>query len=76
LAALGPGYEAAREAVVAFGPPGVEHRREPHPNHRRDNTMTESTDKSAEMMRFNNEQRDPDMQRRISERTPLRPTRA
>lgn len=33
--------------------------------------MTESTDKSAEMMRFNNEQRDPDMQRRISERTPL-----
>ena len=54
-----------------LGPRGVEHRREPHPNHRRDNTMTESTDKSAEMVRFNNEQRDPDMQRRISERTPL-----
>jgi hypothetical protein len=31
--------------------------------------MTESIDKSAEMMRFNDEQRDADMQRRISERT-------
>ena len=34
--------------------------------------MTESTDKSAEMMRFNDEQRDADMQRRISERTPVK----
>jgi len=33
--------------------------------------MTESTGKSAEMMRFNEEQRDADMQRRISERTPV-----
>jgi hypothetical protein len=33
--------------------------------------MTESTDKSREMMRFNDEQRDADMQRRISERTPV-----
>ena len=33
--------------------------------------MTESTAKSAEMMRFNEEQRDADMQRRISERTPV-----
>jgi hypothetical protein len=33
--------------------------------------MTESTDKSAEMMRFNDEQRDANMQRRISERTPV-----
>jgi hypothetical protein len=33
--------------------------------------MTESTGKSAEMMRFNEEQRDPHMQRRISERTPV-----
>jgi hypothetical protein len=33
--------------------------------------MTESTDKSREMMRFNEEQRDPDMRRRISERTPV-----
>jgi len=33
--------------------------------------MTESPGKSAEMMRFNDEQRDADMQRRISERTPV-----
>ena len=33
--------------------------------------MTESSDKSAEMMKFNDEQRDADMQRRISERTPV-----
>jgi hypothetical protein len=33
--------------------------------------MTESADKSPEMMRFNDEQRDADMQRRISERTPV-----
>ena len=33
--------------------------------------MTENTDKSPEMMRFNEEQRDPHMQRRISERTPV-----
>jgi hypothetical protein len=38
----------------------------------RSDTMTESTDKSAEMMRFNDEQRDADMQRRISERTPVK----
>ena len=31
--------------------------------------MTENSDKSAEMMKFNDEQRDADMQRRISERT-------
>ena len=31
--------------------------------------MTESTDKSPEMMKFNDEQRDADMQRRISQRT-------
>ena len=35
------------------------------------NTMTENSDKSAEMMKFNDEQRDADMQRRISERTPV-----
>jgi hypothetical protein len=33
--------------------------------------MTDSTDNSVEMMRFNEEQRDADMQRRISERTPV-----
>jgi hypothetical protein len=33
--------------------------------------MTEYTDKSSEMMKFNAEQRDADMQRRISERTPV-----
>jgi hypothetical protein len=33
--------------------------------------MTENSDKSAEMMKFNDEQRDADMQRRISERTPV-----
>jgi hypothetical protein len=32
---------------------------------------TVSADKSAAMMRFNDEQRDADMQRRISERTPV-----
>ena len=31
--------------------------------------MTENSNKSAEMMKFNDEQRDADMQRRISERT-------
>jgi hypothetical protein len=34
--------------------------------------MTESTGKSAKMMRFNEEQLDADMQRRISERTPVK----
>ena len=34
--------------------------------------MTENTDKSPEMMRFNDEQRDADMQVRISERTPVK----
>jgi hypothetical protein len=34
--------------------------------------MTENTDKSLEMMRFNDEQRDADMQVRIPERTPVK----
>jgi hypothetical protein len=38
--------------------------------------MTDKTDKSAAMMKFNDEQRDADMQRRISERTPVETDRA
>jgi len=37
--------------------------------------MTENTDKSAEMMKFNDEQRDADMQRPSPSGHPLRPTR-